>query len=244
MVLLWIILATVLVGVIAFAGAFTLILKEKTLKKILYILVAFSAGTLLGGAMLHLIVESLVTLTSITVFSIVITGFCVFFLMERFLFWHHCHEGICEVHPYTSLILIGDGIHNFIDGLIIAASFLINPALGVITTLIIISHEIPQELSDFGVLVYGGLGKRRALCYNFLSQLMAVAGGVVGFLIAGAWDFVVLLPFAAGGFIYIAASDLIPELHKEVSKNKSILSFIFFIIGILFMAAIKLFAGI
>ena len=243
MVLLWIILATVIDGLIALIGAFSLFIREKTLHKIVFVLVAFAAGALLGGAFLHLIAETVGTMENTALFLYVITGFCVFFLIEKFLYWHHCHEGVCDVHPYTSLILIGDGIHNFIDGLIIAASFLVNPAFGVVTTIAIISHELPQELGDFGVLVHGGMSKNKAIFYNFISQLTAVVGGVVGFLVAGAWDFTPLLPFAAGGFIYIAASDLIPELHKEVDTKKSIGSFIFFLIGILFMLGIKLAFG-
>jgi len=243
MVLLWILLVTIIDGLVAFMGAFSLFMKEKTIQKILFVLVAFSAGALLGGAFLHLLAESLESLATTNAFLYLITGFSVFFLMEKFLYWHHCHEGRCEVHPYTSLILLGDGLHNFIDGLVIAASFLVNPGFGLVTSIAIISHEIPQELGDFGVLVYGGMQKGRALCFNFISQLTAVAGGVVGFLIAGAWNFTLLLPFAAGGFIYIAASDLIPELHKETSMAKSMIAFAFFLIGIMFMLGIKLVFG-
>jgi zinc and cadmium transporter len=239
-----IILATLVNSLIALVGVFSLWCREETLKKILFILVAFSAGALLGGAFLHLAAESLEILETNTMFILLIAGFSVFFLMEKFLYWHHCHNGVCDVHPYTYLILFGDGIHNFIDGLIIAASFLVNPLFGVITTIIIISHEVPQELGDFGVLIHGGMEKKRALCYNFISQLVSVLGGIIGFFLAGFSGFqAFLLPFAAGGFIYIAASDLIPELHKEIEKKKSILSFGFFIIGILFMLAVKLVFG-
>jgi len=243
MVLLWIILATIINGLVAFIGAFTFILKKGTLNRLLFVLVAFSAGALLGGGLLHLFAESLEMLDSMSAVLYLLFGFSVFYLLERLLFWHHCHEGVCEVHPYTSLIIVGDGIHNFIDGLVIAASFLVNPGLGFVTTIAIIFHEIPQELGDFGVLVYGGMKKGRALFFNFLSQLMAVVGGIIGFFIAGAWDFTVLLPFAAGGFVYIAASDLIPELHKAISMKKSIFAFLMFLIGIMFMLGIKLVFG-
>lgn len=242
--LVLIILATLVNSLIALVGVFSLWCREETLKKILFILVAFSAGALLGGAFFHLAAESLEILETNTMFILLIAGFSVFFLMEKFLYWHHCHNGVCDVHPYTYLILFGDGIHNFIDGLIIAASFLVNPVFGTVTTLIIISHEVPQELGDFGVLVHGGMEKGKALCYNFISQLASILGGIIGFFLAGLGGFqAFLLPFAAGGFIYIAASDLIPELHKEIEKKKSILSFGFFIIGILFMLSIKLVFG-
>ncbi len=242
--LLMIVAATVVNSLVAFVGIFSLWCKEKTLRKMVILLVAFSAGALLGGAFLHLIAESLEAVETNIVFLMVIAGFSVFFLMEKFLHWHHCHEGKCDVHPYTYLILFGDGIHNFIDGLIIAASFLVNPAFGIVTTLMIISHELPQELGDFGVLIHGGMEKRKALVYNFVSQMASIIGGVIGFLLAGFGGFqVMLLPFAAGGFIYIAASDLIPELHKEGDKRKSMAAFVLFILGVLFMLAIKLIFG-
>jgi len=242
--IIWILLATVVNSLVAFVGIITLLCNEKFLKKIVFILVAFSAGTLLGGGFLHLAAESLEVMEANSVFLLIIVGFSVFFLIEKFLHWHHCHEGKCEVHPYTYLILFGDGIHNFIDGLIIAASFMVNPVFGVVTTLMIISHEVPQELGDFGVLVHGGMSKKKALTFNFVSQLTSVIGGMIGFLVSGLGGFQeFLLPFAAGGFIYIAASDLIPEMHKELSKNKSILAFTFFLVGILFMLGIKVLFG-
>jgi len=243
-ILLLIIAATFINSLIALTGALSFLCKEKTLQKIVFVLVGFSAGALLGGAFLHLIAESIEAMEINATFLIVISGFSLFFLMEKFLYWHHCHEGKCDVHPYTYLILFGDGIHNFIDGLIIAASFFINPVFGGITTIMILSHELPQELGDFGVLVYGGMEKRKALMYNFASQLTSIIGGVIGFFLAEFGGFqVYLLPLAAGGFIYIAASDLIPELHKEISKGKSMAAFGFFIIGIAFMFAVKMIFG-
>ena len=138
--------------------------------------------------------------------------------MEKFLHWHHCHKRECKIHPVSCLILLGDGIHNFVDGLIIAAGFLISPEFGVITSLLIFLHEIPQELGDFAVLVYYGMERKKALLLNFLSQLTCVLGGIAGFMLGGFPEFgEYAVPFAAGGFIYIAASDLIPELHREPS---------------------------
>ena len=243
-VLLWIILATIVNGLVAFVGAFSLFIKEKFLKKILLVLVAFSAGGLLSGGMLHLLAESLEMLEAETAFLISLSGFSLFFIIERFLHWHHCHDDTCMVHSFTYMILIGDGVHNFIDGLIIAASFIISIPFGVMTTILILGHEIPQELGDFGALVHGGFDKRKALLFNFGSQLTAVAGGILGFFIGGeAWFTPFLLPFAAGGFFYIAASDLIPELHKETDIKKSILYFAFFLLGIAFMISTKYLLG-
>ncbi len=242
--LLYILAATMINGLVAFVGAFSLFVKEKYLKKILLLLVAFSAGALLSGGLLHLLAESLEFLEADTAFLIAIFGFSMFFVIERFLHWHHCHEGVCDVHSFTYMILIGDGVHNFIDGLVIAASFFVSIPFGIMTTILIIGHEIPQELGDFGALVHGGFDKRKALLFNFGSQLTAVAGGILGFFLGGeAWFTPLLLPFAAGGFLYIAASDLIPELHKEADIRKSIVYFIFFSIGIAFMVSIKLLLG-
>jgi len=242
--LLLILLATFINGLIALVGAFSFFIKEKLLQKLLMILVAFSAGALLAGGLFHLLAESIVMMDVNTAFIILLSGFSLFFIIERFLHWHHCHDGKCDVHTFTYLILIGDGVHNFIDGLVIAASFLVSAPFGVITTFLIIGHEIPQELGDFGALVYGGMKKKKALLFNFASQLTCVIGGVAGFFISGIQGFTsMLLPLAAGGFLYIAASDLIPELHKETDLRKAMLSFAFFLIGIAFIVSIKMLAG-
>jgi len=240
-VLLLILISTIVVSLIAFIGILTFALKKKLLNKILIILVGFAAGGLIGGAFLHLLPESLEQCDCFTVFIYLITGFVLFFLIERLLFWRHCHKGICKIHTFTYMNLIGDGVHNFIDGLVIAAAFLTNIHLGWITTLAIIFHEVPQEIGDFGVLVYGGFKRITALFFNYLSAITAIAGGVVGYLLHAYAEgmSVFLLPFAAGGFIYIASSDLIPELHKEANLKKSMMSFIFFIIGVLLMALLK-----
>jgi zinc and cadmium transporter len=243
-ILLWILGFTFLNGFIALAGAFTLLMKPKTLQKIIFILVALSTGTLLGGGLLHLLPEAIKGLGVETAINYMLFGFIIFFLMEKLLHWHHCHEGGCKVHTFSQMIILGDGLHNFIDGLIIAASFFVSIPFGIVTTLIIIAHELPQELGDFGVLIHGGFSKNKALFYNFLSQLTAVLGGLVGFFFVQSSGLeLLLLPFAAGGFIYIAASDLIPELHKENDTKRMILSFTFFIIGIIIMFLFKRIGG-
>jgi zinc and cadmium transporter len=241
-ILIWIILATLVDGLTGLVGVFSLWINEKFFKKLLFILVAFSAGALLSGAFFHLLAESLSSLPVMQVFAFMMVGFTAFFLIERFLHWHHCHDGEkCEVHPVSYLILIGDAIHNFIDGVIIGASFLVNVHFGIITTLLILAHEIPQELGNFGVLVYGGFGKNKALLYNFLSQLTCILGGIAGYLLSASIQGIIpfILPFAAGGFIYIGASDLVPELHKEPKLNKLLVSFGFFILGMVFIFLIK-----
>lgn len=238
--LFWILAVTFIDGLVALLGVFTLAMSDKTLKRILYVLVAFAAGAMMGGGFLHLLTESLEPLGADNAFIMLIGGFSAFFLIERILHWHHCHERECEVHSYSYMILIGDGIHNFIDGLVIAAAFLTNFQLGLVSSILIIGHEIPQEIGDFGVLLHGGMAKIKALTYNFISQITAVIGGIVGFLIPGEGFKTLMLPIAAGGFIYIAASDLIPELHKEPKLSKSLLAFSFFLVGVGLMLALKL----
>lgn len=245
MVLIWIVASTLLISLLSLVGVFTLSLKENLLKNILLSLVGFSAGALTGGAFLHLLPESLEQLKPGEAFLYALAGFTLFFLMERLLHWRHCHEGHCDIHAFSYLNLFGDGLHNFIDGLVIAASFIGGIPLGIATTIAVASHEIPQEIGDFAVLVYGGFSRTRALFYNFLSALTAVAGGVIGFYLSSSISglAVILLPLTAGGFIYIAASDLIPELHKEKDATKANFAFLLFILGLLFMWWIKTLHG-
>jgi len=239
--LLWIMISTFLISLISFIGIFTLALKEKFLEKIVLFLVSLSAGALMGGAFLHLLPESVELREGLDVFLFVLVGFVLFFLIEKILHWRHCHKGECEVHTFTYMNLIGDSIHNFIDGLIMATSFVVSIPLGMTTTMAIALHEIPQEIGDFGVLIYGGFSKKKALILNFLVALTAVLGGLIGFFISNMVDDVKLfiLPFAAGGFLYIAASDLIPEIRKETSLKKSMICFGIFILGISIMYTVK-----
>ncbi|MDD5128840.1 MAG: ZIP family metal transporter [Candidatus Omnitrophica bacterium] len=242
MVLFWILASTILVSLISLVGIFTLSIKGNLLHKILFCLIGFSAGALIGGAFLHILPECLENNNSNAVFSYLIFGIITFFLMERYLHWRHCHEEEgCTIHAFTYLNLVGDGFHNFIDGMVIAASFIVSLKLGLVTTLAIVLHEIPQELGDFAVLVYGGFTKKKALLFNFASALMAVLGAVIGYfvtdLIKNFASFI--LPFTAGGFIYIATSDLIPELHKENDLKRSTAAFLAFLLGIIFMALAK-----
>lgn len=238
------ILSSIFISLLSFAGSVSLILKEELLKKLLLLLVAFSAGSLIGGAFLHLLPESLEKTDNYnTTFLITISGITLFFLLEKFLFWRHCHKGgKCDFHTFTYMNLIGDGIHNFIDGLIIGAAFFVDIKLGFATVIAIVFHEIPQELGDFGVLIYGGMKKARALFFNFLSATTAIIGTIAGFFfssyISSFTSF--LMPFAAGGFIYIASSDLIPELHKQPDIKKSMFSILFFILGICLMFILKI----
>jgi zinc and cadmium transporter len=172
----------------------------------------------------------------------VIIGFIFFFILEKYFHWRHCHKGKCDVHAFTYLNLIGDGIHNFIDGLIIGATFFSDLRVGMVTTTAIVFHEIPQELGDFGVLLYGGFSRKKALYFNFLSAATAIAGTVIGYFfsthIAGFSN--ILLPLAAGGFIYVAACDLVPQLHKQPDIKEAARAMLLFMIGILLMLLLKI----
>jgi len=240
-VLLLILGSTFIVSLISLIGIFTLSLKEKLIQKMLLILISLSAGALIGGAFLHLLPEAIERTMDMNVFLYLILGFVLFFFLEKVLFWRHCHEEKCKIHPFTYLNLIGDLIHNFIDGLVIAVSFITDINLGMTTTLAIIFHEIPQEIGDFGVLVYGGFNKYRALVLNFFTALSAILGGIIGYFISFYVTNIMtfLLPIAAGGFVYIASSDLIPEINNVKSVRSSILNFLVFLIGILFMWVAK-----
>jgi len=246
-ILLNIIISTFSISLIAFIGALILFLKEELLDKILLILVAFSAGALLGGAFLHLIPEAIERAEPnqiFTLFMYLILGFCTFFVLENFINWHHHHaREHPEIMPFSYLVLISDALHNFIDGLIIAASFVVAFPLGVVTALAVALHEIPQEIGDFGILIYGGFKKTKALFLNFLSAITVVLGGIVGFFLSEeiGKSIVFLLPFAAGNFIYIASIDLIPELRRQTNFKKSIVYLLVFLLGITLMLLIKLF---
>lgn len=230
----------IIVSLISLVGILTLSLKENVLKQALIYLVSFSAGGLIGDAFIHLLPEAVEkTGFGITISFYVISGIITFFIIEKLIRWRHCHIPNSQehAHPFSLMILFGDAVHNFIDGLIIGASYLVSISLGVTTTLAVIFHEIPQEIGDFSVLLYGGFNKKRALLFNFLCGVTGILGAIIvlilKYYINGMTTF--LIPFATGGFVYIASSDLIPELHKEVDIKRSALQLALFIAGVLVM---------
>ncbi len=239
--LFWIIGSTVVVSLISLIGVLTLALREKYLEKILLVLVALASGALMGGAFIHLLPEAVEKNDGQSVFLWVLIAFVVFFIVEKFFQWRHCHEEHCEVHTFGYMTLIGDGLHNFIDGLIIAAAFVEGTGLGIVVTAVVVLHEVPQEIGDFGTLLYSGFKKRRALFMNFLSAVTAMAGGVIGYFLANASEnFInILLPFAAGGFIYIGASDLLPEIRKTTKLKESVGTLVMFTLGIVLIYLMK-----
>ena len=247
-VAVWIyaLVSVVLVSLIAFIGIFTLSMKTRSLHKVLIYLVSFAAGALLGDAFLHLLPETVEAIGfGLNVSLYILLGIVIFFVLEKIVYWRHCHfttsgEHVC--YPFAYMNLIGDALHNFIDGIIIAASYIVSVPVGIATTIAVVLHEIPQEIGDFGVLMAGGFSRAKALWVNFLTALAAVLGAVIALLLGGFVENIelILIPIAAGGFIYIAGSDLIPELHKEGDVWKSILQLIAFILGIAMMALLLL----
>jgi len=238
---LWILSSGILMSAIALVGSLTLFLSEATLKKILLPLVALAAGTLLGGALLHMLPAAIEESSNqLSPYLWALLGFTLFLALEQFLHWHHCHRAPSEHRPLTYLILIADGVHNFIGGLAVAGAFLIDVRVGVSTWIAAAAHEVPQELGDFGILIHGGWKKGRALLYNFLSALTFLAGGLVAYGASRAIDVTFLLPFAAGNFIYIAAADLIPEIKHEDNPTLNVIHFCSFLIGIALLLIVRL----
>ncbi|HRY82915.1 MAG TPA: ZIP family metal transporter [Candidatus Moranbacteria bacterium] len=240
------IISVIIVSLISLVGVFTLSFDQKKLYKILIYLVSFSAGTLMGDAFIHLIPEAFENSQNTVKISFsILGGILVFFLIEKIIRWRHCHEEPCvdHPHPFSYVILFGDSIHNFLDGVIIAGSFLASIPLGIATTVAVVFHEIPQEIGDFASLVYAGFSRAKALFFNFITALSAVLGAMVILSInlnpANLTSF--LVPFAAGGFIYIAGTDLIPELHKHNEAKKGILQVIMFVLGIGLMLGMLMF---
>ncbi len=237
-----ILISVFIVSAISLIGVVTFLFKNKSLDRILFVLVSFATGSLLGAAFLDLLPEALDKGNPSTVFGSVLLGIMLFFLMEKFLHWYHCHEEECTVHQFTYLNLVGDSIHNFLDGAIIASAFLTSTSVGLITTIAIVLHEIPQELGDFGILIYGGFSKGKALAYNFVTALTAFLGAIAAYFFLGKLEGFtpLMISVAAGGFIYIACTDLIPELHKERAASRSLQQFILILLGIGVILAGKL----
>ena len=233
--------SVIIVSLVSLAGVFVLSINERVLRKYLFLLVSLAVGALLGGAFIHLIPESFEQIGNSTIVSMeIIAGIVLFFILEKFLHWHHHHGDGCEntkeghIYPVGRMILIADGAHNFIDGIIIGAAYLVSIEAGISATIAIILHEIPQEISDFGVLLHAGYSKTRALWVNFLSALTAVLGTLLVLFAGNASESLTiwLPPIAAGGFIYIAMSDLIPEMHKHKSTKESFLQILMLFLGI------------
>lgn len=242
---LFTILSVSVVSLISLIGVFFVSIGLERLKFILLFLVSFSVGGLFGDALIHLIPEAFKNIDNHLLVSVfIIAGILVFFILEKFFSWRHCHLPTCSdhSHPLAMINIFGDGLHNLLDGMVIGASYLVSPSIGFSTTLAVIIHEIPQEIGDYSILIYGGFTKHKALLMNFLSALMAIAGAIISLLIGAKIEgySAFLTPLTAGGFIYLAGSDLIPELHKETKISRSILQFIGIISGVGVMVMLTL----
>ena len=238
------ILAAIIVSLLSFLGIFFIFIKNKTLNQITLFLISFAIGGLLGDAFIHLIPESFRKIThSSTVSFLLLGGILLFFVLEKFIRWRHCHEPESHSHLSPHIItlnLIGDTVHNFIDGAIIAASFNVSFFVGLTTSLAVIIHEIPHEIGDFGIFVHNGVSPRKAIFYNFFSALASILGVILVFLINSGFS-IYLIPITAGGFIYLAATDLIPELHRHDPQIKtSFIQLIFILFGISLMSLLLL----
>ncbi len=236
--LFWIMGSAIADALLGFVGVFSLWVSKHDMRKVVDILAALAAGGLLGGAFFHLLPESLEGVDASSVFFFALAGFVLFMVLESYLHFHHCKE--CGIHPFSYVMLIGDGVHNFLGGIALAASYLVSIPLGIATIIAIIAHELPQQLGIFGVLVKGGITRDKAIIYSFMAQSTIILGALVGYFLSGVSGLIAfLVPFAAGNFIYIAASDLIPEMHKAEGWGK-VSSMIAFLVGLGLMYGLKL----
>jgi zinc and cadmium transporter len=267
-------LMIIIIGSLSLIGAIMISIREKTLDKILFILIAFATGTILASALFDLIPESLHHLEELNaegaaiaeslLFVLVIFGFVMFFIIERFIYWFHghahekddqlvCYAGMDEgdgislkkgnkIKNFALLNLIGDGLHNFLDGVIIMVAFMSGTRNGVIVTLAVLFHEFPQEIGDFGILIYGGFSKKKALFFNFLSGMVALFGGLLALVLSDVLELFnfFFLAFSGGGFLYIASAELMPELLKQEDLKKSIIQALIFLSGLILIMSLVL----
>ena len=241
MILAYIIVFTLIGSILSLFGSMFLLLKQKITQDFSQKLISFAAGALISTAFLDLLPEAAELKEGPQIFLFSLLGFVSFFFAEKYIRLFHYHHGHGE-KPSTFLVLAGDGIHNFVDGGAIAVAFLVSIPLGIVTTIAVASHEIPQEIADMGVLLANGLPKTRALIFNFLSAITALIGAIAAFLLADriAEFLYIFLAVAAGHFIYIAASDLIPELHEKSRGKRDFGSILIFVLGILTIYASSL----
>ncbi|EKD46566.1 MAG: hypothetical protein ACD_67C00170G0002 [uncultured bacterium] len=244
---IWIysLVSVTIVSLLSLLGLIAFPFGEEKIKKFLIWAVAFAGGTLLGDAFLHLIPEAYENSGGIGIAFSILAGMLAFFVLEKFIHWHHCHDISCHEHneTFSYVIMFGDAAHNFIDGMIIAASYAVSIPIGIATTLAVIFHEIPHEVGDFASMLYGGFSKAKALWYNFLAGIVAIFGALLVLVIDTSITNIsyYLVPFAAGGFIYVASADIIPELHKSTKISHSFGQLLFIIAGIGIMYGLLIF---
>ena len=246
------IMSVIVVSLISLIAAVPLLLKKKLSERILLFLLSMSVGVLLSTVFLNFLPEIFEHEYHLSVGLVILLGFFLMFILEKLVHWHHskkCEHGECgHGHAYNlaPINLIGDGIHNFIDGLVIAGAYSVNIVVGLVSTVSIIFHEVPQEIADFGVLLYSGMSKKKAIVFNFLSALTSLIGVIVGLLLVnklhGFTEFVI--PFAAGNFIYIAASNLTPQLHRHCGMKDSLIHLVAILLGILIVVLMTVYGPV
>lgn len=242
MTILYTLISVAGISLVSFVGVLALMLRREVLNRSVFILVSLAVGALLGDVFIHIIPEAYEALDNSTYISLlIIGGILIFFILEKVLHWHHHTLEHAEehAHPVGRIVLFGDGVHNFIDGLLIAASYMVSVEVGIATTIAVILHEIPQEIGNFGVLMHAGYSTAQALWYNFLSALTAIVGACVALFFGSVTEAFAIwaLPVTAGGFIYIALSDLIPELQKD-RTGQGVLQVLAILVGVVSMAAL------
>ncbi|MCX8194927.1 MAG: ZIP family metal transporter [Candidatus Micrarchaeota archaeon] len=229
MVLELIVGATLLVSLFSLVGIALLFVSEKRINSVLFFLISFAAGTMLGAALFDLLPHSSEEIEVALALELAFAGILAGFVMEKIIHWHHHHAGTARehTHPLGMLTLIGDALHNFFDGVAIAAAFIAGIPVGIITTIAIALHEIPQEIGDFALLLYSGYTRAKALAFNFLSALSALAGALAFYFFSELVEHFesYALAFTAGMFIYVAAADLLPQMHKEKGISRSAVQF-------------------
>ncbi|MFH0243387.1 ZIP family metal transporter [Streptomyces sp. HK10] len=242
-VLWWIVLSGLAMSALALTGGIALLLPERAFRRVVVPLVALAAGALLGGALFHMLPESVRVLgNDLTVYAWVAAGLLSFLVLEQFLHWHHCHRPVSDHRPLGCLILIADGLHNLVGGMAVGGAFVVDVRLGLVTWLVAAAHEVPQELGDFGILVHSGWSPRQALAYNLVSALTFPLGGLAAYAAADGIDVAVLVPFAVGNFLYIAVADLLPEITTSPVPREKVLHTASFALGLAALLGIALLA--
>lgn len=240
-VLAWIALSGLAMSALALVGSVSGLMRESLFRRLVLPLVALAAGALLGGAMFHMLPQSLSVLDdTLSVFVWAVAGLFSFHVLEQFLHWHHCHRPVSEHRPLGYMILAADALHNLIGGLAVGSAFVVDVRLGIVTWLVAAAHEVPQELGDFGILLHSGWSRRHALLYNLASAFTFPLGGLLAYGLAGRVDVAVLVPFAAGNFIYIAVADLLPAITTSPVPREKVLHTVTFGAGLALLLGVAL----
>lgn len=234
-----ILVASIAEALVSFLAGVAVILNEKRFMRFVHWVISFAVGVMLGTVFFDILPETFELLEPEAALPWVLCGFLAFFVLEKLLFWYHCHDGVCEMHASAYLVLVGDAIHNFIDGVFIAFAFAAGFPTGILAAIAVILHEIPQEASDFAVMLHGGFSKKRALFWNTVVSITTVVGALVGYYLSASIQYVgILLALVAGNFLYVASADLIPELHHRHGSRSSVMQVMLIVLGVLLIGSL------